>query len=40
VGRHGDLIGTDELYRDLAATQLLDSVPSTDDEGVSRLSAR
>ena len=40
VGRHGDLIDTDELYRDLAATQLLDSVPSADDEGVSRLSAR
>jgi ATP-binding cassette subfamily C protein len=40
VGRHGELIASDELYRDLAATQLLDSVPCTDDEGMSHVSAR
>jgi ATP-binding cassette subfamily C protein len=40
VGRHDELIATDELYRDLAATQLLDSTTCTDDEAVSHLSAR
>jgi ATP-binding cassette subfamily B protein len=34
AGRHDELLATDELYRELAATQLLDSVSCAGDDGV------